>query len=42
MDFPFDCSDWVFLGLLIVVVEMGIVVDCRVADLGEFDASPVT
>jgi hypothetical protein len=42
MDCPFDCFDWVFIGLFIIVVEMGFMVDCRVADLGEFDASPVT
>jgi hypothetical protein len=34
--------DWVFIGLLIIVVEIEFMVDCRVADLGEFDASPVT
>jgi hypothetical protein len=33
--------DWVFFGLLIVV-EMGFMIDCRVVDLGEFDASLVT
>jgi hypothetical protein len=33
--------DWVFLGLLIVV-EVRFMVDCRVADLGEFGDSPVT
>lgn len=32
---------WVYLGLSIVVVKMGFMADCKVTDLGEFDASPV-
>jgi hypothetical protein len=40
--FSMSFVDWVFIGLLIIVVEIEFMVDCRVADLGEFDASPVT
>jgi hypothetical protein len=39
--FSMSFVDWVLIGLLIIVVEMGFMVDCRVADLGEFDASLV-
>jgi hypothetical protein len=40
IEFSMSFVDWIFLMLLIVVVEIGLMVDCRVADLGpEFGRS---